>query len=183
MFEAPGFVADRFSIDQITAGVWYIFGCTSSYFVYLRDRSVAIEEQVRCVRGVATCYTDLFERVCCNRGVDPDLELFEQSEIDGAVYMMWDMDCFEGTLAHPQDNPHLIEPGLFVLESALMRCRTSTCRVSALHGIGHLYSRFEDEKDPLADRLRELVDRFVASTTMPDWLAEYAACARDGYVQ
>ena len=151
--------------------------------MYLRDRSVAIEEQVRCVRGVATCYTDLFERVCCNRGVDPDLELFEQSEIDGAVYMMWDMDCFEGTLAHPQDNPHLIEPGLFVLESALMRCRTSTCRVSALHGIGHLYSRFEDEKDPLADRLRELVDRFVASTTMPDWLAEYAACARDGYVQ
>lgn len=184
LFESPEFLGSAYSPEQIANAMWFIFGCASEYLKDVRYGNVGPGEQIRCIRSVATLYTDLLDRVCGDRGRDPDTDLRERSKIDGAVYMIWDMDSLEGTVMFHEKHPHLVEPGLFVLESVLQKCRTSACRVSALHGIGHCLMHGPSESDEAVTiRLREFVDRFVASTPLPDWLAEYAACARDGYVQ
>ncbi|TVS07722.1 MAG: hypothetical protein EA423_03405 [Phycisphaerales bacterium] len=189
LFESPAFIADRYSDEQIARAVWFFFSQVSSYFHEIRDCS-AIPEPLRdrCIRSVATIYTDLFDRVC---GKGPDdsflgkrdyckaIELLP--DLDGAIYMIWDMDSFAYAAIRTDEVDAAFERGYAVLEAALMRCKTSACRLSALHGIGHSVRMFEES--PKNDRLRALVDRFLAECEVPGWLAEYADCARFGAVQ
>ncbi|KAA0213595.1 MAG: hypothetical protein EDM82_12615 [Cyanobacteria bacterium CYA] len=184
LFESPSFVAERYTDNQIAEATWFIFGCGSGYIGDMRRGTVSPDLQVRCVRSIATLYTDLFDRVCGHHGTDPDSDLRDTDEVDGAVYMMWDMGHLEGTVMFPEKGPHLVEPGIEVLESVLHRCRTSACRVSALHGIGHIYCIHNYQGDKaIASRLRAIVDAFTERNDLPEWLRDYAAHAREGYVQ
>jgi len=184
LFEAPAFIADRYTDDQIAEATWFIFGCGSGYIGDMRSGAVPQELQARCMRSITTLYTDLFDRVCGRRGTDPDSELHHTVNLDMAVYMIWDMDHLEGAVMFPEKGPHLVEPGIEVLQNVLTRCRTSACLVSALHGIGHIYCthNYNGNKE-IARRLRAMVDDFVSRRELPEWLAEYAAHAREGYVQ
>jgi hypothetical protein len=84
----------------------------------------------------------------------------------------------------PENAPHLVEPGIEVLESVLRNCRTSACRVSALHGIGHIYfTHNQGGSKEIALRLQEIIDAFTDREDLPEWLRDYAAHAREGYVQ
>lgn len=184
LFESPSFVAERYTDNQIAEATWFIFGCGSGYIGDMRRGTVLPDLQVRCVRAITTLYTDLFDRVCGHHGTDPDSDLRDTVEVDGAVYMMWDMDHLEGTVMFPEKGPHLVEPGIEVLESVLRRCRTSACRVSALHGIGHIYCIHNYQGDKaIAARLGAIVDAFTEREDLPEWLRDYAAHAREGYVQ
>ena len=184
LFESPSFVAERYTDNQIAEATWFLFGCGSGFIGDMRRGAVRQDLQVRCVRSITTLYTDLFDRVCGRHGTDPDSDLRDTSEVDGAVYMMWDMDHLEGMVMFPEKGPHLVEPGIEVLESVLRRCRTSACRVSALHGIGHIYCIHNYQGDKaIAARLRALVDAFTERDDLPEWLRDYAAHAREGYVQ
>lgn len=184
LFESPAFIVERYTDDQIADAVWFIFGCGSGYIGEMRHGSVAPDLQVRCVRSLAVFYTDLLDHVCGRRGTDPDAELINNVEVDGAVYMMWDMDHLEGTVMFPDKHPHLVEPGIELLRTVLIRCRTSACRVSALHAIGHIYCihNYSGSKT-IAVRLQRMVDEFVKSNELPEWLADYAVAAREGAVQ
>ncbi|MCC6971673.1 MAG: hypothetical protein IT434_15790 [Phycisphaerales bacterium] len=183
LFASPGFLVDRCSPDQIGGLVDFLFSMDSGYMtrVFLA-RDVPASTQAALLTELSTFYIELLDRVCGRQGSDPDSDLRFTDHVDGKVYMMWDMNGLE-CVAVRSENPHLIEPGMRVLEAALFRCRTSACRISALHGIGHLYSMNSESQPSIARQLQSLVDRFVASTPLPDWLAEYAACARDGYVE
>lgn len=184
LFESPAFIANRYSDDQVADATSFLFGIGSEYFVDVQSSKVPADMQVRCIRSLATLYTDLYDRICGRRGTDPDADLRETCEIDGAVYMIWDMNYVECTVMFPDRNPHLVEPGIEVLETVLQQCRTSACRVSALHGIGHIRCAREYEGDRvIAERLKAIIDEFVRGRDLPDWLSEYAACARDGGVQ
>lgn len=184
LFESPAFVADRYSDDQIAGATSFLFGIGSEYFLDVQSRKVPADLQVRCIRSLTTLYTDLYDRVCGRRGSDPDTDLRETCEVDGAVYMIWDMNYLECTVMFPERNPHLVEPGIEVLASVLQRCRTSACLVSALHGIGHICCTHSHNGDKaIADRMKRMVGAFVDSRELPDWLDDYAACAREGYVQ
>ncbi|NUQ52027.1 MAG: hypothetical protein HUU19_04940 [Phycisphaerales bacterium] len=184
LFESPVFLADRYAPDSIAKALWFIFGTKSEYFAQVRLDPIEPGDQVRCIRSVATLYTDLLDRVCGDRGRDPDTDLRECSEIDGAVYMLWDMDYLEGTVMFPEKHPHLLEPGLFVLETVLRKCRTSACLVSALHGIGHCVgSAHSSGYRELMRRLQSLVDGLVYSRQLPPWLIGYARAAYRGLVQ
>jgi hypothetical protein len=139
LFESPGFIADRYTDEQIADATWFIFGSSASSYIHdARSPGVPREEQVRCLASVATMYTRLFDRVCGERGSNPDEDLREKTRLDGAVYMIWDMGGVEGTVLFPGRLPHLEKPGIEVLETILTECRTSACRTSALHGIGHI---------------------------------------------
>lgn len=184
LFAAPAWLAERYTDDQIADATWFTFGCASGYIGDMRSKSVPAELQVRCMRSIATLYTDLFDRVCGRRGADPDSDLRDAVEIDGAVYMIWDMDNLEGAIMFPEKGPHLVEPGIEILQAVLDRCRTSACLVSALHGIGHIYCihSYQGSKE-IARRLQAMVDEFLAKRSPPEWLCEYAANAREGAVQ
>jgi hypothetical protein len=184
LFESPSFMAERYTDNQIAEATLFIFGCGSGYISDMRRGAVPPDLQVRCLRSITTLYTDLFDRVCGRHGTDPDSDLRDTVEVDGAVYMMWDMGHLEGTVMFPEKGPHLVEPSIEVLENVLRRCRTSACRVSALHGIGHIYCirNYQGDK-AIAARLRSIVDAFTERDDLPEWLRDYAAHAREGYVQ
>jgi hypothetical protein len=176
LFRAPAFIADRYDDDQIASAIWFLFGIASEYFHDLRSPAVPRDLQVECISSVATLYTDLFDLVCCRRGTDPEGDYTNESGVDGAVYMIWDMDYIEGAVIFPEKFPHLVEPGFHVLRTILDHCRTSSCQVSALHGLGHIYHDHPH-------RAEQMIDRFLGNRSVAAWVREYAQAARRGRVQ
>lgn len=180
LFEAPAFVADRFSDQQIGEATWFIFGVGSGYMERVRSDRVPLEPRVRCVRAIATTYTDLFDRVCGLRGEEPDMDR-RDLEPDKSVYMIWDMDGIQYALSANENDP-LSLACFDVLHAGLMKCITSACRVSALHGLGHGISRMRTGS-PMVARAQSMIDEFLAKRRLPEWLREYALAARTGYLQ
>jgi hypothetical protein len=181
LFESPGFVAERYTDDQVADGVWFIFGVSSGYFHDVFSEPVPEALQVRCMSSVLTMYTDLFDRVCCKHGADPEGPYADTLKVDGAVYMIWDMDCFEAPLYHPEKWPHLIDPAFAVLGGILAKCQTSSCLVSALHGLGHIRDHYPQRVKPIINRF--LRHRHIGRRRIRSWLEVYAETAKNGCVQ
>ncbi|MFA9480387.1 hypothetical protein ACERK3_19115 [Phycisphaerales bacterium AB-hyl4] len=167
-------LADGYTDDQIADGVWFIFGVASSYFHVVRDK-VDKPMQVACIKSVESLYLRLFDRICCKRGSDPDGDYINTLKVDIAVHMIWDMDCIEGAVMFKDQYPHLVQPGLMVLENIALKSRTSTCMMSALHGLGHI-----QHYHPQA--CKRIIDRFLKMRKAPDWVREYAVQACTGQV-
>jgi hypothetical protein len=180
LFEAPAFIADQFSDDQVAKGIWYIFGLGSEYGHALLSGDVPVEARARCVRSIATMYTDLFDRVCGNHGDDIDARS-DDRDVDVAVYMIWDMGSGFDSVPVSKEEP-LSTAAFEVVETALMKCVTAACQESALHGLGHLIG-FLPPTAPSVARATALIDSFLSKRRPPDWLREYAAAARTGNVQ
>lgn len=184
LFRDPHFIADRFTDDQISGAVHFIFGISSGYFYAVRDDSVESHARVECVRSVEPMYLRLLDHVCCGRGRDPDARY--EGGVDEAVFMIWDMDVIGEAAKGPPATAALADTCIEVLDNVLNRCRTSTCKGSALHGIGHLYGFHSDygkaPSKPVAVRLRAIVDEFLGRSDVPEWLREYALQAREGRV-
>lgn len=184
LFEAPSFIAEEYSDYQIAEAVSFLFGMGSGYIHGICNTGVPPELQIRCIRSISTFYTDLLDRVCGDRGSDPDSDLIDESDVDGEVYMIWDVGGLEYIVTCPDRHPHLVEPAIEILENVLRRCRTSACRISALHGIGHILCDRQGEGDASkVARLRAMVDEFTDRPDVPDWLHRYAFDARSGMVQ
>lgn len=186
LFESPGFIADRYSRPQIADGIWYIFGARSDMIFNVIYSEIPIDLQIRAYRSVLTLYTDFLDGVC---GIDvdnPDSDPRTGGGVDSAVYMIWDMDHLIIPLQSPSEHPHLVEPSIYILENVLLRCRTTTCILSALHGIGHACQcdamRGDPEDRVIATRLRAAVDRLLKTREIPTWLTEYAHAAKAGEV-
>ena len=182
LFRAPAFLADKYTDDQIAGATWFMFGVASEYFASVRAKCVPHHRQTECVSAVTTLYTELFDRVCGKRGSDPDTDYRDTIEVDGAVYMVWDMDYIDGAILFDDENPHLVDPAFAVLRTILERCRTSACLVSALHGLGHVRMYHEEHNRSLARRAAELIDRFLAERRPIHWLREYAEAAKAGHI-
>jgi len=178
LFENPAFIADRYTDEQIARGTWYIFGTATWYMHGVIHGDVPPDLQIRCVRGITKMYTDLYDKVCGKRGRSPGGAKL-RTKVDGAVYMMWDMDCLAGI----HSIPHLIEPGIEIMESVLRQCRTTACRMSALHAIGHYVQEHHKPAPRIAGRFRALIDEFAQRPDVPDHLRKYAMEAREGQVQ
>lgn len=176
LFRAPSFIADRYTDEQIGQATWFLFGVASEYFSELIAAGIPQDLQVECITSMATLYTDLFDRVCGRRGEDPDTDYCNALEVDGAVYMIWDMGSHVGAIMFPEKTEYLVQPGFDVLDAVLTRCRTSSCLISALHGLGHL-------KHYHPQRVEQVIDRFLATRRPPAWVREYATQARTGYIQ
>lgn len=176
LFEAPAFIADRYRDDQIAGGVEFIFGSRSEYLGAMRSDEVPAEAQVRCMRSIATCYTDLFDRVCNARGAKPRKDMRDASALDETVCRIWDMDCLEGAIMFPEKQPHLEEPGVWVLQTILERCEMSTCLASALAGVGSIML-VRDEDEAFCDWLHAIRLPFRKRRDIPRWLKRYSAWA------
>jgi len=181
LFEAPTFIADRYTDDQIGDAVWFLFGIASSYFHTIFSEQTPVTLQVKCMSSVLSMYTGVLDRVCCKRGSDPEGRYTNSLKVDIAVYMVWDMDSIEIPLCHPAGSPHLVSPAFEVLEGILTSCQTSTCLASALHGLGHI-------RDGHPQRVEHIISRFLAHRRLGrrrirGWLQTYAELAKHGCVQ
>ncbi|MCA9277545.1 MAG: hypothetical protein H6815_02005 [Phycisphaeraceae bacterium] len=181
LFVAPEFIADRYTDDQIADATWFLFGIASSYLHHVRESIVPVEKQITCLRAVASMYLNLYDKVCGDRGRSPDIDLtsltgnYSHTKIDGAVYMIWDMDCISSPFTFPKEFPHLVDPGFEVLSIILQECKLSTCHISALHGLGHEHYKYPD-------RCEAIIDQFLSTRRIPEWVREYALLARVGGV-
>jgi hypothetical protein len=170
LFTKPDRIATDFSDDQIAEGVWFIF-CEYPSTWFAAD--LPADTQVCVMRAIASLYEQCFDRVCNARGVKPDDDL--DSELDIAVFMIWDMDGIECPAINPERHPHLVEPSFEVLEVALFRCRTATCKRSALHALGHLVNVHPK-------RVHAMIDRYFVLPKQPRHLREYAKEVRAGEI-
>jgi len=174
LFEDPSELATRYSRDQIADATWFLFGCASGYFSTVRHAHLAIDRKVRCFRSVASIYTNLYDRLCTQ---DSETDRSDSDKLDGAVYMIWDMDCIEVAVMFPEEQPELLEPGFQILETVLQRCLTGACLKSALHGLGHIQMYHPE-------RVSRLIDAFLTRrVSLAPWLRDYAEQAREGRVQ
>ena len=176
LLREPADLAECYSDDQIGVAIWYLFGIPSGYFAKIQDSQIDPRLQIECYFAVETFYTDLLDRVCCKHGAEPDKDFADELPVDGAVYMIWDMACFKDPMRIPDAAPHLVEPSFEVLEHILARCGTSTCWISALHGLGHVVDTHEE-------RVRRMIFDFLGRRHVPDWVRAYALQACEGRVQ
>lgn len=180
LFRDPAFIAERYRDDRIGDATWFLFGIPSEYFRALRTDAVSHQRQSTCISTVTALYTELYDRVCCERGADPGGDYTNDRGVDGAVYMIWDMDSIEGAILSAEETPHLVEPCFAVLETALMKCRTSSCQKSALHGLGHVRMHHQNRNSALAGRAREIIERFLTTRRPVAWLRKHAEAAMVG---
>jgi hypothetical protein len=120
-------------------------------------------------------YTDVFERLCAGPEASVARDFSNSRRLDGAVYMMWDMDFLECAAMSPGGSP-LSEIAFEVLASVLRACAAGACLKSALHGLGHIHVEYPD-------RTQAMIDTFLAERRPTGWLKEYALQAREGAVQ
>jgi hypothetical protein len=176
LFEDPGFIVDTYNDQQIGDATWFIFGMSGSRLERVLSAEVAPEVQVRLLHAIETMYVECFDRVCCMRGTMNDEPCYEFFHVDGAVYMIGDMGGFPSWMEERGSLPHCVDPILEVLTNILKRCRTSTCHISALHGLGH-----NVQADP--ERISAIIDRYLTRGDLLDWVRAYAMNARQGAVQ
>lgn len=184
-FEEAASLVDDFTAKEIGDAVEKgIFGAESNFFLTLLKGGLQPQRVAQCYRAVATLYRDCFDRMCCRGAADPDGDYINLRSVDdgasdyldGAVYMIWDTDTIDVAIAFPDEHPELFEASVDVLRDVLLRCRTSTCKISALHGVGHLH-------DASPDVATRLVDEYLERPGQPQWVIEYALRARRGGVQ
>jgi hypothetical protein len=143
--------------------------------INFRDESVSHDRQIGTVRAMRQLYRGYFDSVADSRGKRPAKGTNDFTDLDGAIYMIWDMDCIE-TAAMWEDDRYLVDPVFSVLETAL-ECRSVACQISGLHALGHLHLSH-------CSRVQATIDRFLlrGKPRLP-WVAAYAALARKGNVQ
>lgn len=180
LFESPQLhMGSRSDID-LTRAIWFLFSMgDSDHMRRALSKNVPDAHQIRLVRSIGTLYTELFENVCNRHGSCPDEALYDKIHLDGAVYMMWDLGFEVLVLQEP-----LIDHSIEVLRTALMSCASSSCHMSALHGLGHAIWHFEHftKDQSTADRLKTLIHDFLKHREHPEWLIEYAHQALTGVV-
>lgn len=174
LFENPEFLETEYSSEQLDNGFSFIFGIESEYCRVAREPEVPVDVQMRWVLAIKTLYTRLFTRVCSPHL--SHLDEYGSAPVNGAVYMLWDMDCLEGAAMFPEHNKGvLVEPVFDVLTHALSLSHPA-CQESALHGLSHLHWVH-------GDRVERIVSEYLEQgrAARPE-LIDYARAARTGGV-
>ncbi len=184
LFQRPPEFFDRFTDAELAAGVWFIFGISSEYMGALMYGDLPDVARTECVQSISSFFTNVLDQACGDHGRDPDIDFFrarpDSLDLDGAVHMIWDM----GALGFPEAGSPLVEPLFNLLEAAVFGCRTSACRASGLHGLGHIgHCVSERSMEIFQPRIDGLINRFLGRADVPAWLREYAERARDGNIQ
>jgi hypothetical protein len=183
LFESPGWIQRKYTQQQIAEGIWFIFGLGSEYFGrILHDGDISLPTKLKCVRSVASMYTQFFDKVCGRGGQDPFTNRTSTDEIDTAVFMIWDMGVIETCLWDAESDTERAAACLDVLEVALTQCTTSSCKGSALHGLGHVVCMNHRTRGHVYQRSHDLVSSFLKSDISADWLRTYAEHALNGNV-
>lgn len=175
LFSRPEFLAQRYSPDQLGTGFWFIFGVESSYCIHARQRDVSRSIKYSWIREIGTLYERLFATVC-----DESLGHLSESggsSINGAVYMMWDMDCLPGRPDSSDPDSEAMADLVFEVLACALDLDQPACQESALHGLGHLHTWYPS-------RVRAVIQPRIAGRRFARReLIDYAKQAIEGAIQ
>ncbi|OWU65386.1 MAG: hypothetical protein CBB60_004960 [Armatimonadetes bacterium Cent15-Ar3] len=136
LFSESGGLCHDVSPVRLSHMINFFQGVCGSYWHDVRDKSVPKSQQISTVRALSLFYRDTLDQVCDGGGRTPATNTHDLDDLDGTVYMMWDMNCIEGAAMFPGEE-HLVDPIFEVLTTAI-RCKTVACQLSGLHGLNHL---------------------------------------------
>jgi hypothetical protein len=172
LFEAPEFLFEQFSKDQIGEGLNLLINIACSGDITLfNDESVPWEERKRGFRSILSLYQRAFAPHCSNgtKGSNPKLEWI--------CFMFWDVVALGHTLKNPDEQREREAIVFSVLEQTL-DLPSLACQEAALHGLAH--HCFGGRREQVS----AIVDRWLArQTDLLEWLRDYALAARVGAVQ
>ena len=160
---------DRIGRDETGHLIWYLMG--GGRQVWLDVRKASASARLDAIVSLESLYAELF----ANHLTDPeDATTAVAHPLGTACYMLWDMDGGLESIAMTGGQPQ-VDACFEVLEH-ILHLDSPACWLSALHGLGHLASYH-------SDRVRAVVDAFLARGEGPEHLRQYAKAARRGCVQ
>ena len=117
LFKNPGILLDRYSVEQIEQGFWFLLGAFGEVSNWIWDNRISWKLREETIRQMVTVFENLFTKV----------------RFDQICYMWWDL------LRNFDDNPDpkASEAILDALATILHFDKTE-CQMSALHGLNHL---------------------------------------------
>ncbi len=166
-----GSLPSRFGVDATGRMIWYLMGAGRQvWHDVARAARDAAAEAVLSLKGL---YDKLFAAYLTGpRDGTPGVS----HPLGCACYMLWDMDGGLSSIPIFKKPKWLIDPCFDVLDHALS-ANSAACRLSALHGLGHIVAY-----DPRAGVLiNSFLERTKGALSME--LLEYAGAARSGMVQ
>lgn len=158
--------------DDIAAGLWRLLAYGDITVGVVGDITLPLADRTACVAAISTVYRDLF-LPRCSEGLGRLSE--QQSELDGACYMFWDIADIGGAPG-TRDGTLLEDAVLEVLEHAL-GLPHAACQESAVHGLGHRVDRHPRRAPEILDRWRR------TGRARDPRLDAYAAAAGSGCIQ
>jgi hypothetical protein len=174
LFEHPESLAP-FSRDQVAQGICLLVGESSpgTFAGELLNADIELDLRLGCVRAIPSFFANYMALKC----VKPTLVRSAGTDaLEWACFMWWDIwPTWNYRMAQPSTD--IIAAALLDAMAAIGALPSTACAESALHGLGHWYSR----RSNYSGRALEIIDGLLlhADGWSPE-LVEYAKAARRG---
>ena len=164
--EAPTTLAKDYNDQQIANALMFIFTNESLTMCdVLQDGEINEEAKYKLLTPLATFHHKCLDKLCNDRGRKPRIDFCafpdQPRKLDTAVAMFWIVPGLDQSF----DSEKLAPLACEALETALFKCKTATCKYSALSGIM--------EAAP-GDWGNEQLKHFVKNKNEPDFLLRFA---------
>jgi len=116
LFRKPDFLLERYSVEQLRQGFWYLPG-GSRLNDWLWDTGIAWRLRKKCILAMVP----LFKR------------MFIKEQLGDTCYMWWD---FFRNFRDKQDTK--VKQAMLTAMEQILLLPSDDCRAAALHGLGHL---------------------------------------------
>jgi hypothetical protein len=171
LFTEPISELKEFDDEQIGQGLYFIVDDITSIHMYAIS-STTVDWDIRKITtsSIYELFNKLFALKCDNQMSEESGENF----ISMACYMWWDIGLIRGFSANLADIK-LVNEIITVIKKTL-ELSSDACRISALHGLGHLFVQYPNE-------VVEIIDKFISDNpSISVEVREYAMRAREGNV-
>jgi hypothetical protein len=165
LFAEPQILLERFTDDQIGAGLHYLVNssCSNTMFVY-RDAELPLVERQAGIRSMAHVFERIFAARCHDRNSGRPLD---------TICFMWFDVCPIG-IYHDGE---ALGDAIFATLRQILSIDNEPCQYAALHGLGeNCHGRWRKSVAAIVD------DYLARHPHLPKELREYARAARTGNV-
>ena len=164
----------RFSDAQVNQGIWFLASTAGSSFILsLRDGQVPLIEKVTGIKNIFCLYRDCFAARCSETlGYRDEPGALDLNRI---CYMFWDICPLTHLYLDDVANRPDLEDAVFSVLERTLQIEHRACREGALHGLGHMAYAYPE-------RVRAVLEKFLAKAAIDDALRGYAENARAGNV-
>jgi hypothetical protein len=141
MFREPEFLLADYSKAQLEEGFWAIpsHNLPCSVVRVIDDSDLPLSDREECIRSMF----DLFKR------------FFAVEPLDSSAHMWWDALCYDWHCGNRKrergGEDFRLQDVYFETLARVLAIDSETCKVAALHGLGHLHH----------PHTKELIDRFI----------------------
>jgi len=124
LFKNPSVLLERYSVEQIEQGFWFVLGAFGEVSDWVWDECIAWKLRQETILRMVTVFENLFTKV----------------RFDTICYMWWDL------LRNFGDNPdQRTSDAMLEALATILHLNNTDCQKSALHGLNHLkHSRKKD---------------------------------------